>query len=398
MSADRSKKTVLFVSLLAFLVALGFAVRVEAAVSEMLETFFTAEELKEDYFSDQMLAEISVAELERVREDFTDGLGEYIGAELIKEYTYEVYFEDGIVEVQMVVNKAGEIAGLYFISTREREADLEETIKEFKELSGKVSLLITKDGEELAALNPEQKMSVGSTFKLAVLKALREEIEAEALNWDDVIKLEEKARSLPSGRLQEWPTEAPLTVHTLASLMISESDNTATDLLINYLGKEKIEEQTIVEPPLLKTKEFFILHVSENQDLRTAYQQAEEEGKRELLSQVKDHSLPSVGSIGGGKIEDIGWYFSSYELKELMEEVRDLELMEINPGVTEPRTGERIAYKGGAQPGVLNYTTWLETEDNNQYFITATWNDGGVLEEDSFQRLYRQIINIIREQ
>lgn len=47
-------------------------------------------------------------------------------------------------------------------------------------------------------------------------------------------------KSLPGGILQNWPKGAPLTLHTLAGLMISQSDNTAADTLLEILGRDVV--------------------------------------------------------------------------------------------------------------------------------------------------------------
>ena len=41
--------------------------------------------------------------------------------------------------------------------------------------------------------------------------------------------------------MQDWPPGAAVTVETLATLMISVSDNTATDTLIRLVGRERVE-------------------------------------------------------------------------------------------------------------------------------------------------------------
>ncbi|NMB11632.1 MAG: serine hydrolase [Firmicutes bacterium] len=51
-----------------------------------------------------------------------------------------------------------------------------------------------------------------------------------------VIELKSDYISLPSGMLQEWPVGSPITLHTLASLMSSISNNTATNALIDVEG------------------------------------------------------------------------------------------------------------------------------------------------------------------
>lgn len=68
---------------------------------------------------------------------------------------------------------------------------------------------------------------------------------------------------------------------------------------------------------------------------------------------------PSVDVFVGGPVAtDIEWWFSTAELCGLMEQVQGLLLMSINPGLANPTDWQRIAYKGGSEPGVLNLTTY----------------------------------------
>ena len=78
---------------------------------------------------------------------------------------------------------------------------------------------------------------MGSAFKLGVLKALKEQIAGGRHSWDEVAELTAPDLSLPSGIIQGWPMGAPLTLHSLAALMISISDNTATDVLMRVVGR-----------------------------------------------------------------------------------------------------------------------------------------------------------------
>ena len=90
-------------------------------------------------------------------------------------------------------------------------------------------------GEPLIAMRDAEQMPLGSTFKLYVLATLAREIRQGERAWDDQVTL--TARSFPSGMMQDWPANSPVTLQTLASMMISISDNTATDQLIDAAGK-----------------------------------------------------------------------------------------------------------------------------------------------------------------
>ena len=97
-------------------------------------------------------------------------------------------------------------------------------------------------------------------------------------------------RSLPSGMLHNWPEGAPVTLHTLASLMISISDNTATDILLGLVGRENVERMMgrigIAAPernrPFLATREIFALKTAPEAEQR-AFIEADEAGRRRLL-------------------------------------------------------------------------------------------------------------------
>jgi len=84
----------------------------------------------------------------------------------------------------------------------------------------------------------------------------------------------------------------------------------------------------------------------------------------------------------------VEWFFSVQELCHLMEQVADLPLMRINPGVTDPTAWERVAFKGGSEPGVLNLTTWLQASNGKRYCVAATWNHREPLDEAQFLSLY----------
>lgn len=137
-------------------------------------------------------------------------------------------FERAVVPTRITLDADGRIAGLFFFNPRARVSGLEQAVGDLRALPGRISLLVLEDGRERAALNPETPLAVGSAFKLAVLAALLDHIRAGQRSWRDVVELRSEWKSLPSGILQDWPDGSPLSIYTLASLMISRSDNTGT--------------------------------------------------------------------------------------------------------------------------------------------------------------------------
>lgn len=394
-----NKKKILILGVI-FLLAVSIlfsavSVRANEAV-HMLETYFTAEELKEDYFHPEVLAQLPVAELDHYRHHFSEGLGEFVEVEELEGDYYNVVFENGFIEMEFMVDHMGRVSGLFFLSVVDFDIGLEELEEKFSELPGDISLLVTKNGEELMALNPEEELAVASAFKIAVLKGLHSEIDAGNMSWEDTVTLEKRHKTLPTGQLQNWPDGSPLTLHTLASLMISVSDNTATDVLMDHIGREKIEEYFEGPKPVLTTREFFVLKNPENEDLREEYLAAEEEEKYEIIERTADRSLPRQSLFARGEViaPEVEWFTSVSALEDLMAEVKDIDLMGINPGMGRRDFWDNVAYKGGSEPGVLNYTYWLELEDDS-YFLSATWNNDALLDHNEFSRLFLQLLHVL---
>lgn len=363
---------------------------------EMLEIFFLQENLSEDMFTQQVLNQVSVEQLEGIREDLTGNLGDFLGAEKTGDHNYEVFFSEGRANIQFVVVE-GKIGGLFFLSVTHETETLEEIFEEFKKLWGEVSLLITRNGEEIFSFNPDLELAVGSTFKIPVLKVIKDQVDTGDLSWSDVIVLEKKHISMPSGRLHTWPIGAMFTVYSLAGRMISESDNTATDMLIWKIGRKNLEKKSPQNVPFLTTREFFVLKNPDNQDLLERFREEDIDGKYEVLLEGKERALPSVNIFDRVRDLDVEWFFSVTELKEFMEEVKDLDIMTINPGPVNHLDWARVAFKGGSEPGVFNFTHYLWAEDGTEYFVSATWNDEERLDETRFVGLYQRLLGKLKD-
>src|SRR4029077_12579859 len=227
----------------------------------------------------------------------------------------------------------------------------------FKDLPGSVSVTVLENGTERAAVARDLALGVGSAFKLAVLDALKQRIDAGKISWQSIIRLQGRNKSLPSGELQNWPDGSPLDVFSLAAVMISDSDNTAADTLLAYVGRRNVEAFAPRDRPFLSTREAFILKDPNHADILKRYRAASESERRSLLKEIDALPLPDVSIFSGEPLAtDVEWFFSTRELCALMHNVETLPLMSINPGVAEASDWKRIAYKGGSEPGVLNLT------------------------------------------
>jgi hypothetical protein len=366
----------------------------EAAIARL----FLTSQIDSQWFSPTFLQAVSVPQIEKIVKEMESALGNYqeVRAE---DDQYLTVFERGTVPTRILLDNQGRITGLLFQPPRTEAMSLEDAIAQLQNLPGKTSLLIVQNGTEQTALNADTRLAVGSTFKLAILTALARQIAARQRQWSDVVELQPSWKSLPSGILQGWPEGSPLTLSTLASLMISLSDNTATDALIDVVGRENIEAIAPHNRPFLTTREAFVLKNPENAQLLQRYRQGDVESRRQLLPDLATSPIPNANIFAAEPIApDIEWYFSTRELCGLMENVASLPLMGINPGLAKPEEWQSVAYKGGSEPGVLNLTTWLEDENGQTYCISATWNHETALEEIRFQLLYKAAIAGIKQQ
>ncbi|HEY8497036.1 MAG TPA: serine hydrolase [Limnochordales bacterium] len=361
-----------------------------------LERLLVSETVAADWFAPVFLAQVSVEQVERIVAQLRAGLGQLVGVEG-SGVTYEVVFEQGVVPAQIALDAEGRIARLFFGPPRPKVSGLQEALAPFAELPGQVSVLVLGGSAELAALNPDASLAVGSAFKLAVLAALRQQIVLGQRSWDEVVVLDETWRSLPSGILQDWPAGSPMTLHTLAALMISFSDNTATDALLNLVGRDAVEALTTRNRPFLSTREAFVLKSPANEDLLARWRAADEAGRRALLAEAAKRPLPTADVFSSPRALDVEWFFTTRELCGLMGAVYDLPLMSINPGVANRDDWAWVAYKGGSEPGVLNLTTALVDANGAGYCVSATWNHTDNLDELRFFGLYSGLLEAIKQ-
>lgn len=362
------------------------------------ERLFT-QPIQAEWFSADVLAQIPTEGWEELVAQMTGLLGQFERAEAGDPPNYTLYFKKGRIPSQIALGPDGKIIGIWFGVPEATVTGIEDAIEGFNKLPGEVSLLVVSDQGVLASINADKPMAVGSAFKLAILAAVKDMVAAGQLAWDDVVTLEAGDKSLPTGMLQEWPDGSALTIESLAALMISISDNTATDVLLRVVGREVVEMYAPHNRPLLSTREVFALNNPDNAELLAAYRAGDLAEKRALLKEIAEAPLPSPDVFTNGpNAMDIEWHFSTAELVNLIAYVHELPLMSINPGVASPDDWQYVAYKGGSMPGALNLTTLVVSDAGTTYIVSATWNNPeAALEEMQFVSLYGGLIKALHE-
>ncbi|MBN9887910.1 serine hydrolase [Salipiger abyssi] len=295
---------------------------------------------------------------------------------------YTVITESHRVPARIGLDAEGRVAMLWFGTPEPRVADLAAAEALLADLGQDVAWLALRDGETLAAHRAGERLAVGSAFKLGVLSVLVEEIAAGRRDWADVVRIGARHRSLPTGRLQDFPEDAPVTLHTAALAMIAESDNTATDLLLDTLGRDAVAARLGLAPgDLLSTREFFGLKA--DADLRTEWLAADTSDRPALAARAA-RVLPPVAAVTGPHVDGLEWHLPLERLCALGAPLAELPLMQVNPGPVPPGAPwTRIAYKGGSETGVLNFTALLRDADGRDYCAALTVNDPGTVALDA---------------
>ncbi len=315
-----------------------------------------------------------------------------------------VRYEHGAARVGVAVSPTtpGRVIGLRVLSAGPEEATLGAVIEAIHALPGQTNFALADlgDGAPRVALGlqPDQPLALGSAFKLVVLATLVQDIEAGRRHWDDAVTLDGTER--PAGGYNHSPAGTRVPLRELARQMISISDNSATDILIDTLGRERIEAMQATvgwahperNRPWLMTIELFKLKGSGGGTLGVRYLAADVAGRRALLAGEVAHMPGSaIGPLFADgrpvRIGELEWFASAADLVRVMDWLRRHSesgpgaeartILAINPLIP-PQIAGRYAYvgfKGGSEPGVIDLTLLLRTRGGQWRVLTAGWNN-----------------------
>jgi len=103
-------------------------------------------------------------------------------------------------------------------------------------------------------INANKVFPVASIIKIPILIDLFKSIENGEVALDDTITLTEYYRAEGSGNLQYMAENTPFTIDKLAEVMITESDNSATNMLMSKIGGMNTVNQSIRDWGLKNTE------------------------------------------------------------------------------------------------------------------------------------------------
>ncbi|MBY4129473.1 serine hydrolase [Rhodococcus fascians] len=254
------------------------------------------------------------------------------------------------------------------------------------------------DCEAVYSTNADAVLPLGSVFKLYVLGALTDEIDAGTVRWDEQLTVRDATKSAPSGELQNVPDGTAVSVREAAEKMISLSDNTATDLLMERLGRDRIERQLgvmghhdpTVMTPMMDTRQFFVIGFGDP-NMRAEWSGADPDGRADLLERADarpleidfENFLDNPASADG-----VEWFANAQDVCAAMaylasspsaEENR--RILAITPGIQlDTALWPYSGFKGGNAPGDLA-GAFLATDASGQdWIVTEQFQADGAID------------------
>ncbi|MEM9602216.1 MAG: serine hydrolase [Pseudomonadota bacterium] len=368
------------------------------AVPAALTRLFNAAEVREGFFTPAIRGTGFADSVAGIRDDTLEAHGALRGVREDEAF-WLLDFDEAVVPVFARLDAEGGFTTLWFNLTEPRtpptRADIEQVLPEF---GGTVSLLVERDGELLFARDADTPLAVGSAFKLLVLRALQQQQATGRLPADASLSLAQQHVSLPSGRLQDAPVGSAHRIATLAEDMIRLSDNTATDVLIDALGRDALEALSPRNTPFLDTGAVFRLKDPRNADLLAQWRVGDTAARRGVLDALASRPLPPLSVFDAGPVAlDVEWFLSARELCAALRAVGFAPAVVQNPGHLDPSRWARVAYKGGSEPGVINQSFLLEDTAGRTACVVGTWNNEAGMVTLPFLRLMSHLVRLARE-
>lgn len=327
------------------------------------------------------------------------------------ENTADFFFytdKNNIIPTTITIEEnKGRIIGLFFRPSFKNSRSLTDFTSKFEQLPyKKKGLLIRRLGkleDNIYALGEKENFAIASSFKLYILAYLIE----NKTKWEKVIELEDRYRSLPSGKLHLMPTGSPFTVFSLAQAMIADSDNTATDILIEYIKREKVEEYLSsfynssyeLNKPFLKTSEMFRIKYS-TQTAET-YIKSNLKNKRAMLKKIANEPLDiyKIKFNMPAYIDSLEWFATPNDICMLMDYFRRKRdpyanaILSLNTGL-DTKEFKYAGYKGGSEPGVMSMNWLLQAKSGTWYCVSSVVNDDkNLINESEYVSLMQDILN-----
>lgn len=304
--------------------------------------------------------------------------------------------------VDLLIDARGLIRALLFQPYLVSATSWAEVDKAVKSVAPQVGLFVgSVSGSSCApvhTLNPAEPLPLASASDLYVLDALAQAIAKGKVTWTERVAVTARTRSVPPGELQDLPNGARTTVQSAASKMISLNDNTATDMLINLVGRSAVEAalrgsgaaQPRLDEPFLTTRELFALKAYNWPKLAQRYLGLPASKRVGFLSNTVDTvpiSAVDKSATSWTKPRDVsslGWFASAEDICHVFAQLSSLaahqakvapvsailQANEAGLGLNSSQWAS-VWFKGGSEPGVLTLNYMATTTKGRSYVVSV---------------------------
>ena len=276
--------------------------------------------------------------------------------------------------------------------------------------------------EVVASSGGDDVVPVASAFKLWVLDAAARQVRAGTLTWDTPVIIRDELRSDPSGEAYNIPTGTSVPLQRMLTLMISISDNTATDHVLDVVGRDAVSDVVRQLAPRGAARTLPLLSTADMARLKFVSPAVGREyaglGAKQRAAVIAglpqrvplpwlsdpaavqriDISTPSL-------VDDIEWFAAPSDLCRTMSDLASLsveaglepigQVLGTNPGLS-PEEAKRWTtawFKGGSEPGVLALV-WRLAREGSDRVVVVTASDPGhaLVESQAGQRVLTAVL------
>jgi hypothetical protein len=376
----------------------------------------------DSHFDGSFLAEISVARINMILAEFPTAGGSLVKllAEDPSSLIAIAEFGSDRVNVSLSVDGSGRIDGLRLAPAPSVSSwtEIDETLRalapDVSFLAARVVKGSCQPVHQVASSTPRP---LASEFKLFVLGALVHRVATGQVRWNQELTVQSRFKSsgnvVGDGSLQFSPVGTKVSVRETATKMISISDNTAADMLINLVGRAAVEAQVKhwsstpeLDVPFLTTRETVLLHYVDWPTLANTYLKlAPNEREAFLGSSVDPRPLGEVeDSTEPRDIDKIEWFGSPDDLcrafvglQQLSHQLKSpiASIFAVNKGGLglDPPAWPTVWFKGGSEPGVLTLG-FMATDAKGRTFVVSAMlsNPGAALAPSATVALLEAVV------
>lgn len=313
-----------------------------------------------------------------------------------------------------------------------RSFNYEQTAERLDTLTNELGILVARIDSDNQCVpiyeqNPAQPFSTASIFKVWVMGALAQAIEDGTISSFEELSLTSEYLT-PSGTINSEPLGTTFPVSDLATLMLGISDNTATEMLLRLVGRERLESilteynhaNSELMTPFLSMNEAFHLYWTVSQEDVISYIDGTEQYQRDYVNNTLEPlgrvtSYPQENAIA---LVDALWQGSPYDvcyaiagLRKLNDTtegfmVADRAYGAETVGVNIRSKWERVWFKGGSLADskgqlVTTFGWLLESDDRGAFVVVAMGNNDPALSPridlGLFARTALRLVDIVNE-